>query len=204
MSPMTTSNPMLFKIAGCGAFMSVGFFLTGFSINLPSDKLSESPIFLSPTLPLLPIVLAFHQLQYSHSRQWNQVIRLIGVIGATSILALTFVLLIYYGFGWFPQINSLTLSIIMLCLVGCMGLWLVLSGGLALRTKILPRPLAGLSIMVGITWLIVMKSILVNIFNPSMLKSLTGLWNANALALVWSYLLWMVWIGYFFLGIGNR
>ena len=65
MSHRMTISPVLSKVAGLGAFLSLGLFVTGLFISEFNENLGEFLILCSPTLPLLPMVLAFHHL-YSH------------------------------------------------------------------------------------------------------------------------------------------
>lgn len=193
MSRRIMSKSLLFKFAGWGAFFSLGLFLTGFFVSFSNEDFGEFLILCSPTLPLLPMVLAFYRIHHSRFPYWSQVVRIVGIIGATSILItpiphlLDLINLSAYG------------SAIVLCTIACIGVWLLLNGWLGLHSRAIPRLLAKLSIAVGVAWLIAIASTVLGLFNSSLVQSLMTLWAVNILALIGGYLLWTIWVGCWFL-----
>lgn len=193
MSHRITVSPVLFRIAGLGAFFSLGLFVAGLFISNFNEDFGEFLILCSPTLPLLPMVLAFHQLHHRRFPYWSHAIRVIGIIGAASIL-------IGYILGLLNPANfSPYISGFVLCTIGCIGLWLILNGLLGLQTRVIPRLLAMLSVVVGMAWLIGIGSTIIGLFNSLLVQSFIGFLGINILALIVGYLLWTVWAGYWFL-----
>lgn len=193
MSRNTTLKPLLFKVAGLGAFLSLGLFLAGIFISSYNEDFGEFLILTSPTLPLLPMVLAFHKLHCSRFPYWSHAIRIIGIIGAASVA-------MGYVFGLLnPAHFSASAGAFVLSMIGFMGIWLLLNGLLGLQAKIVPRLLAMLGITVGIAWLIGIASTVINLFNSLLVQSLMGFLGINILALIICYLVWTIWVGYWFL-----
>ncbi|MEL6459683.1 MAG: hypothetical protein AAFQ91_15730 [Cyanobacteria bacterium J06621_15] len=193
MSYRMTISPVLSKIAGLGAFLSLGLFVAGLFISEFNEDFGEFLILCSPTLPLFPMVLAFHQLYHQRFPYRSHAVRVIGIIGAASVL-------IGYILGFLNPANSSPyISGFVLCTIGCIGLWLILNGLLGLQTKAVPRLLAMLSIIVGVAWIIGIGSTVIGLFNSLLVQSFVGFLGINILALVISYLLWTVWTGYWFL-----
>ena len=193
MSRRITVRPLLLKIAGWGAFLSLGLFVAGLFISSSNEDFGEFLILCSPTLPLLPMVIAFHQLHRHSFPIWSHATRVIGIIGTTSIL-------IGYILGLLnPDNFSAYRSAFVLCLIGSIGVWLLLNGLLGLYTRVIPKFLACLSIVVGVAWLISISSTVLNFFNSLLVKSLMVLWGVNIFALLGSYFLWTIWVGCWFL-----
>ena len=193
MSHRMTISPVLSKVAGLGAFLSLGLFLAGLFISDFNEDFGEFLILCSPTLPLLPMVLAFHQLHRPRFPYWSHAIRVIGIIGAASVL-------IGYVLGLLNPANfSPYISGFVLCTIGCIGLWLILNGLLGLQARVVPRLLAMLSVVVGVAWLIGIGSTVIGLFNSLLVQSFIGFLGINILALVLGYLLWTIWAGYWFL-----
>lgn len=192
MSRSITLSPLLFKIAGLGVFLSLGLSVAGLFISSSNEDFGEFLCVYSPTLPLLPMVLAFHQLHQSRFSHWSHAVRAIGIIGAASLLIVPIL-------GTLYPLNFPAASAFLLCLVGLIGVWLLLNGLLGLQTKVIPRLLAMLGIVVGVAWLIGIGSRVLDLFNSKLVESLMGLWGMNIFALVISYLLWTIWAGYWFL-----
>ncbi len=193
MSRNITLKLMLFKLAGLGAFFSLGLFLAGLFISYFNEDFGEFLILSSPTLPLLPMVFAFHQLHHSRFPYWSHAVRAIGIIGAASVA-------IACIFGLLNPVHfSATAGAFVLSMMGCMGVWLLLNGLLGLQTKVIPRLLAMLGIIVGVAWLIGIGSTVINLFNSLLVQSAMGFLGINILALVIGYLLWTIWAGYWFL-----
>jgi len=193
MSHRMTISPVLSRIAGLGAFFSLGLFVAGLFISNFNEDFGEFLILSSPTLPLLPMVLAFHELHHSRFPYWSYVVRVIGIIGSASVF-------LGYILGFLNPANlSPYISGFVLCTIGCIGLWLILNGLLGLQTRVVPRLLAMLSIVVGVAWLIGIGSTVLNLFNSLLVQSFMGILGFNILALVVGYLLWTTWAGYWFL-----
>ena len=193
MSHRMTISPVLSKVAGLGAFLSLGLFVAGLFISNFNEDFGEFLIICSPTLPLLPMVLAFHQLHHSRFPYWSHAIRVIGIIGAASVL-IGYVLGLLNPANFSPYIGGFVL-----CTIGCIGLWLILNGLLGLQARVVPRLLAMLSVVVGVAWLIGIGSTVIGLFNSLLVQSFIGFLGINILALVLGYLLWTIWAGYWFL-----
>ncbi|MEM8781008.1 MAG: hypothetical protein AAGF26_19550, partial [Cyanobacteria bacterium P01_G01_bin.49] len=144
MSGKVQLNSLLFKIAGMGAFFSLGFFLAGLFISSFNEDFGEFLIVSSPTLPLLPMVLAFHQLHHSRFPYWSHAVRAIGIIGGASVLIACILGLLN------PAHFSASAGAFVLSMIGCIGVWLLLNGLLSLQARVIPRFLAMLGIAVGI------------------------------------------------------
>lgn len=193
MSRRITVKPLLLKLAGWGAFLSLGVFVAGLFISSSNEDFGEFLILCSPTLPLLPMVLAFYQIHQFRFPYWSHAVRVIGILGTTSIL-------IGYILGLLnPDNFSAYGSAFVLSLIGCMGVWLFLNGLLGLHTKVIPRVLAGIGIAVGVAWMIAICSTILGLFNSLLVKSLMVLWGVNVLALLGGYFLWTIWVGCWFL-----
>jgi hypothetical protein len=70
---------------------------------------------------------------------------------------------------------------------------------LALRQVRRPLGLTLVSVASAMTWAIVLGSIILNFFNPSLIKTFTPLLSANVLLWVTCHLIWTVWAGFLFL-----
>lgn len=193
MSRRITFRNLLFKIAGFAVFLSLGLSLASLAISSSNEDFGEFMFFYSPTLPLLPMVLAFHQLHKSRFRYWSHAVRAIGIIGAATLLMIPILGTLY------PVKFPVYASGFLLCLVGFIGVWLLFNGLLGLQARAMPRELAMLSIVVGVTWLLGIVWRMLDLFNSLLLEFLNGFLAVNVFALVIGYLLWTIWAGCWFL-----
>lgn len=197
--PPITLSPRLVTLAGRGALLSVALLVAGITAGFMFMSWEYLVVLLvcCAFVPLLPLVLALHELHRPLFSRLNTVALVSGLLGIAcfGIIASInlFALLLQIPDQAFQDMWWL-LAVLLLGPVG-VGLWLALSSYLALRAETLPLELALVGCAVGLAYVSFVANGLIADRVPAMMRFAGVPALFLILLLPVGHVIWSLWIG---------
>lgn len=196
--PPITLSPRLLTLAGRGSLLSAVLLVAGITAGFVADTGASTLLVFCAVVPLLPLVLVLHELHCPEAPRLNTVALVSGLLGIAcfgihACISL-FVLATQTPDEVFVQMWWLLIPLLLGPI--SVGLWLALTGYLALKAETMSPGLRLITCVTGLTYIAVVAIGLLGTLMPEVTAFAGRLYIFLTLVLLpLAHVIWSIWIG---------